>query len=124
MDRKYQPVVLNHANVIIGMLRETNFFVDYELESEDFAMDYMCEKLTEKFIQGELNGEFDIEIFSEDEMEKFLREIVAGSILMELQEKGIIDSIEDENNEERFFLTDLGKNLADDIKKHLENEEE
>jgi predicted transcriptional regulator len=57
-------------------------------------------------------------------MEKFLREIVAGSILMELQEKGIVDSIEDENNEERFFLTDLGKNLANDIKKHLENEEE
>jgi predicted transcriptional regulator len=57
-------------------------------------------------------------------MEKFLREIVAGSILMELQEKGIVDSIEDENNEERFFLTDLGKNLAKDINKHLENEEE
>jgi hypothetical protein len=124
MDRKYQPVVLDHASVIIGMLRETNFFVDYELESEDFATEYMCGKLTEKFIQGELNGEFDIEVFSEDEMEKFLREIVAGSILMELQEKGIIDSIEDENNEERFFLTDLGKNLADDIKKHLETEEE
>jgi hypothetical protein len=124
MDRKYQPMVLDHASIIIGMLKETNFFVDYELESEEFAMDYLCEKLTEKFIQGELNGEFDIEIFSEDEMEKFLREIVAGSILMELQEKGIVDSIEDENNEERFFLTDLGKNLANDIKKHLENEEE
>jgi hypothetical protein len=124
MDRKYQPMVLDHASIIIGMLKETNFFVDYELESEEFAMDYLCEKLTEKFIQGELNGQFDIEIFSEDEMEKFLREIVAGSILMELQEKGIVDSIEDENNEERFFLTDLGKNLANDIKKHLENEEE
>jgi hypothetical protein len=124
MDRKYQPMVLDHASIIIGMLKETNFFVDYKLESEEFAMDYLCEKLTEKFIQGELNGEFDIEIFSEDEMEKFLREIVTGSILMELQEKGIVDSIEDENNEERFFLTDLGKNLANDIKKHLENEEE
>lgn len=124
MERTYQPMVLDHANVIVGILRETNFFVDYELGSEDFAMEYLCGKLTEKFIQGELNGDFPTEIFSEDEMEKFLREIVAGSILMELQEKGIVDSIEDENNEERFFLTDLGKNLANDIKKHLENEEE
>ena len=100
MDRKYQPMVLNHASVIIEILRETNFFVDYELESEEFAMDYLCGKLTEKFIHGELNDEFDIEIFSEEEMEKFLREIVAGSILLELQEQGLIDSIEDENNEE------------------------
>lgn len=122
MERTYQPMVLDHANVIVGILRETNFFVDYELGSEDFAMEYLCGKLTEKFIQGELNGDFPTEIFSEDEMEKFLREIVAGSILMELQEKGIIDSIEDENNEERFFLTDLGKNLANDINKNLENE--
>ena len=86
MERTYQPMVLDHANVIVGILRETNFFVDYELGSEDFAMEYLCGKLTEKFIQGELNGDFPTEIFSEDEMEKFLREIVAGSILMELQE--------------------------------------
>jgi Lhr-like helicase len=124
MDKKYQPIVLNHASAIIDTLRETNFFVDYELKSEEYAMNYICEKLTEKFIQGGLNDEFGIELFSEDEIGKFFREIVAGSILMELQEKGIIDSIEDENNEERFFLTDLGKNLAKDINKHLENEEE
>ena len=120
MSEKYQPIVLNHTNEIIGLLRETNFFVDYELESEDFAKEYLCEKLTEKFILGELSDEFDIEVISEDEMEKYLREIVAGSILMELQENGLIDSMEDENNTEHFFLTDKGKELAENIKNNLE----
>jgi|Laugresbdmm110sn_1035088.scaffolds.fasta_scaffold22277_3 hypothetical protein len=124
MSEKYQPIVLNHTNEIIGLLRETNFFVDYELESEDFAKEYLCEKLTEKFILGELSDEFDIEVISEDEMEKYLREIVAGSILMELQESGLIDSMEDENNTEHFFLTDRGKELAENIKNNLENEKE
>lgn len=124
MSEKYQPIVLNHTNEIIGLLRETNFFVDYELESEDFAKEYLCEKLTEKFILGELSDEFDIEVISEDEMEKYLREIVAGSILMELQENGLIDSMEDENNTEHFFLTDKGKELAENIKNNLENEKE
>ena len=124
MSEKYQPIVLNHTNEIIGLLRETNFFVDYELESEDFAKEYLCEKLTEKFILGELSDEFDIEVISEDEMEKYLREIVAGSILMELQENGLIDSMEDENNTEHFFQTDKGKELAENIKNNLENEKE
>ena len=124
MSEKYQPIVLNHTNEIIGLLSETNFFVDYELESEDFAKEYLCEKLTEKFILGELSDEFDIEVISEDEMEKYLREIVAGSILMELQENGLIDSMEDENNTEHFFLTDKGKELAENIKNNLENEKE
>ena len=124
MSEKYQPIVLNHTNEIIGLLRETNFFVDYELESEDFAKEYLCEKLTEKFILGELSDEFDIEVISEDEMEKYLRELVAGSILMELQENGLIDSMEDENNTEHFFLTDKGKELAENIKNNLENEKE
>ena len=48
-------------------------------------------------------------------MDQFLREIIAGSLLYELQEQGILDSIEDENNEERFFLTEKGKEIAKNL---------
>jgi predicted transcriptional regulator len=47
-------------------------------------------------------------------MEQYLKEIIAGSYLTELQDKGIVDSIMDDNNEERFFLTDLGKKIANE----------
>ena len=40
---------------------------------------------------------------------------VLNAILKALKEKGIIDSIENENNEEMFFLTKEGKDLASKI---------
>ena len=117
MGITYQPIVIKRAEDIVSVFRETGFFNDYEIEDETFAFNYMCEKLTDKFIAGELNEnvEDDEHLFTEDEMEKFLREIIAGSLLYELRDKGIIDSIEDENNEERFFLTDLGKEITTKI---------
>jgi hypothetical protein len=117
MGITYQPIVIKKAEDIVSVFRETGFFYDYEIEDETFAFNYMCEKLTDKFIAGELNEnvEDDEHLFTEDEMEKFLREIIAGSLLYELIERGIIDSIEDENNEERFFLTDLGKEISSEI---------
>lgn len=123
MNNIYQPIVIEMANEIMMILRETNFFTEYEIEDESFAMDYFCDKLTEKFIKGELDEDSIENLFNEEDMEQFLKEIVAGSLLYELQSKGIIDSIEDENNEERFFLTEKGKEIAKNIGERLDNEE-
>lgn len=119
MDKKYQPVVIEHVNAIIQTFRETHFFEDYELKSEKFAEDYLCEKLTQKFIIGEL----DMESISDDEIGTYMKEIIAGTVLNELQEKGLIDSIELEDNQEHFFLTELGKDFVGKIKNTLDNEE-
>ena len=116
MKNIYQPIVIERANEIMNVLRETDFFFEYEIEDESFAMTYLCDKLTDKFIKGELDESIE-NLFHEDDMEQFLKEIVAGSLLYELQNKGIIDSIEDENNEESFFLTEKGKKLADEMTK-------
>lgn len=118
MQTVYQPIVIEECNGIIEILRETNFFEDYQIKTEEFAFDYFCKELTKKFISGELSGdgEFD-ELFTEEEMDTHLRHIIVGSILHEMQKEGIIDSIEDENNEDRFFLTEKGKQIASKIKK-------
>jgi hypothetical protein len=116
----YQPIVLKHAENIIEVFNESGFFEDYEIEDKSYAMGYLCDKLTDKFILGELNEDIDEYVFTEDEMEKILREIIAGTYLTELQDKGLVDSIEDNNDEERFFLTDLGKEWADRINKEKE----
>jgi hypothetical protein len=123
MKNIYQPIVMEKARQIVLILRESDFFNEYEIEDESFALEYFCDKLTTKFINGELDEDSLEHIFNEDDMEQFLKEIIAGSLLYELQAKGIIDSIEDENNEERFFLTDKGKEIAKNIGERLDEEE-
>ena len=123
MSKFYQPIVIDKAKEILFVLRESDFFAEYEIQDETFAMDYLCDKLTIKFINGELDEDSYENLFNEDDMEQFLKEIIAGSLLYELQANGIVDSIEDENNEERFFLTDKGKEIAKNIGERLDEEE-
>ena len=115
MNNIYQPIVVEKSNEIIKLLDESGFFDDCNIKNTDFAFDYFCLKLTDKFIDGKL--EEDGEIFTEDEMNIFLNEIFVGTILNDMKKEGIVDVIEDENNEERFFLTEKGKNIAAELKK-------
>lgn len=113
MDKIYQPIVIEMCDEIITDLVETEFFKDYEIESTDFARKYLLDKLTEKFILGELENDEDefLGVFNDDEFEVVLREIVAGSVLYELKSRGLVDSYEDDTTEEMFFLTKKGKKL-------------
>lgn len=113
MSKIYQPIVIEMANEIITDLTESEFFADYEIQSTVFAEKYLLDKLTDKFILGELENEDDefLGVFNDDEFEVVLREIVAGSVLYELKEKGLVDSYEDDTTEEMFFLTKKGKRV-------------
>lgn len=113
MNKIYQPIVIEMTNDIITDLTESEFFVDYDIQSTVFAEKYLLDKLTEKFILGELENEDDefLGVFNDDEFEVVLREIVAGSVLYELKEKGLVDSYEDDTTEEMFFLTKKGKRV-------------
>jgi hypothetical protein len=111
MSTIYQPIVIEKSNEIIESL--TDLFTDYEIMSLEFARKYLCDKLTDKFIEGSLDNEDEgsIFIFNDEEFEVVLREIVAGSVLYELKEKGLVDSYQDDTTEEMFFLTKKGKKV-------------
>jgi hypothetical protein len=113
MNKIYQPIVIEMTNEIITDLTESEFFADYEIQSTTFAEKYLLDKLTDKFILGELEGDDDefLGVFNDEEFEVVLREIVAGSVLYELKERGLVDSYEDETTEEMFFLTKKGKRV-------------
>ena len=113
MSKIYQPIVIEMTNDIITDLTESEFFADYDIQSTVFAEKYLLDKLTEKFILGELENEDDefLGVFNDDEFEVVLREIVAGSVLYELKERGLVDSYEDDTTEEMFFLTKKGKRV-------------
>lgn len=107
---RYQPIVIEKTTEILCILEESNFFKDYEIENFDFAIKYLNDKLTEKFILGELDEQSD-NLFGEEEFNVILREIIAGTILTELKHKGLVNSYEDDNTEELFFLTKKGKKV-------------
>jgi hypothetical protein len=113
MSKVYQPIVIEETENLIEGLRESKFFEDYEIEDLTFVREHLLEIMTQKFIDGSLNEEFE-ELFSEDEFTKILQELVAGSLLYEMKQKGFVNSYEDENTEETFFLTDKGKDYLKD----------
>lgn len=107
---RYQSIVIEKTTEFLCILEESNFFKDYEIENFDYTIKYLNDKFTEKFILGELDEECD-DLFTEDEYDTILKEIVAGNILTELKKKGLVNSYEDDNTEELFFLTKKGKNM-------------
>lgn len=108
MNRVYQPIVIEETDYFIEGLVESGFFEDYDIKDLTFVRTHLLNIFTEKFINGLLNDD-DVELFGEEEFDILLKELVAGSILFELKEKGFVDSYEDEDTEEMFFLTDEGK---------------
>lgn len=106
MDKIYQQCVIEKTDELIEILKSISFFADYEIDNTDFAKKYLLDVLTEKFIAGKFDDE---EILTEDEFETCLKEIISGSVLYELKEKGYVNSYEDDEVDEVFFLTEEGK---------------
>jgi hypothetical protein len=118
MAKAYQPIVLEETENMIQGLIESEFFSDYEINDYSFARQHISDLLTQKFIDGILENE-EVELFTEDEFGKLLQEIVAGSLLYDLKEKGLLNSYEDDNTEEVFFVTEQGRKLLKDENKNL-----
>lgn len=116
MNKIYQPIVIEKTEEIIKVLSDSNFFSDYEITDFTFAQSYLRDVLTEKFIIGTINDE---EIFDEDEFVKCLNEILVGSVLEQLKHKGFVDSLEDEDFGESYFLTSKAKEYLEKNKNLL-----
>jgi hypothetical protein len=108
MPKVYQPIVIEKTDELIEGLSESNFFIEYGITNFDFVREYILDDLTEKFINGRLDDDFE-EMYTEDEFEQLLKHIIAGNVLNELKDKGMLDSYSDDNTEEMFFLTKEGK---------------
>lgn len=106
MNKIYQPEIKSKANNIIETLKELGFFDIHEMKTIDFAYDYFCDKLTEKFIAGSIADEFE---FTEQEFDKCLNEIIVHSYLDVLKNEGLVSSFDNDNGEEFYFLTEKGK---------------
>lgn len=113
MNKIYQPIVLEQVENLIEGLKLSKFFEEYEINDLKFTRNHLSVILTEKFIEGKIDDPENM--FTEDEFDKLLRDLVVGSLLYELKDKGYVNSYDDEGSEEIFFLTEDGK-------KHLKKE--
>lgn len=117
----FLPIVKEKAEYIINILTENNFFSDNFISDTSYATYRLSLTLTDKFINGELLNENDNVVFDEDEMETILTEIIVQNALDNLKNKGVIDSVINEDDEEIFFLTQQGKNIAEEMDKPQES---
>jgi hypothetical protein len=111
----YLPKIIEISEELVNILIEDQFFVDFEITDYAYAKKRFCDELTTKFIAGELDFE-DGELFTDDELDAILKEIAAESVLRTLEKGGYINSYEDENVEETFFLTEKGKKEIERLK--------
>jgi hypothetical protein len=111
MAKAYQPIVIEETDNLIQGLIESEFFLDYDIIDYSFAKQHILDELTQKYIDGLFDESEDVELFTEDEFTKLLQKIVAGSLLSDLKEQGLVNSYEDDDTEETFFLTEEGKKL-------------
>jgi|694.fasta_scaffold128977_3 hypothetical protein len=110
----YLPKIQEITEEIIASLVDDDYFTEFEISSENYARKRISDELTRKFLENGLDNE-DEGYFSEEEFDTILKEIIAEDVLRSLQKNGLIDSYEDDETEEMFFLTDLGKNQVNEM---------
>lgn len=110
----YLPKIQEITSEIIETLVEDDFFVDFEIESQEYAIKRFSDELTKKFLENGLDE--DESVFTEDEFDQILKEIIAEDLLRNLQSKGLLNSYEDDNTEELFFLTEKGREELENMR--------
>jgi len=105
----YPEQVLQRGNELFEGLKEAGYLEpDAEIDNS-LLLENLCKFFLGKFLDGA-----DLSI-TEDECDEIY--IISGinTSLNTLIEKGLFDSIEDENGEEIFFMTEKGKQLQNGI---------
>jgi hypothetical protein len=107
MEQINSPKIVDRkVDGILDIIRESGFFDIFEI-GENYARKELTHVVTEEYVK-QLTPDFTVE-WSNGQLDKILRRIFTGSVLYELKKEGIVNSYEDENTEEVFFLTEKGK---------------
>ena len=110
LTNEYPEQIRNYVNTFF----EQDFFLTVLKEEgirEQIAFDLICKECFNRFIDGE-NIDLDI-----DTLEKALKKSMVKSVMEGLKDRGLIDSIvDDKDNEDVYFLTPMGKILIEKLK--------
>jgi hypothetical protein len=110
MKKTYQPFIIEKANQILEILQD-------DVQYSEFAINRLCDILTDKFIQGELSSDDPIDMIFDDEEEmlSFINEAILHMDLSNLIDLELIGCFVDDNNEESYYITENGKKYVETI---------
>lgn len=100
----YPEAVLDYSTKIVKALNEDNFFEDEEISPRIF-FERLCETSLKTWLAGSIQ-------LDEEQMIEVITTSAAETVLRNLKDKSLLDSIIDDG-EEKFFLTAEGKMVAD-----------
>ena len=109
MKGTYQPFILKIVEEVFEELKD-------DITPSDESKEYLCDMLTQKFIDGKLSeGDGTMGIFeSEKEIDQFVKRCLVNDSLDELHELGLIGTFDDGKS---FFITEEGKKHVEQMKK-------
>jgi hypothetical protein len=102
----YPDSVSEFSGNLVDVLEEFGFFVEEPDANPSILFKNFCEEFMPKWIEGKSPEEY---LENEDAFQRVIVKSITESVLTDLKERGMVDSIEDENGEEVFFLTPIGK---------------
>jgi hypothetical protein len=109
LTNEYPEQIRGYVNTFF----EKEFFLTVLKEEgirEQIAFDLICKVCFDKFIKGD-NIDLDI-----DTLEKTLKKSMVKSIMEGLKDRGLIDAVIDEKDEDIYFPTPIGKILIEKLK--------
>jgi preprotein translocase subunit SecB len=114
----YPDKVARIMDIIHMSLTEDGFFVQNEIEKHGkrALIEAAAPILMKRWVNGMIDEEIEEPVFQD-----ILIKTITYAVLYELQDKKLVDFIEDENGEEILFLTEKGKQVK--LDQDLDNPE-
>ena len=111
IEGTYPDQVNKYVVDVVDLLLEDGFFQEEEIDPRIFYR-VLADRILQNWLQ---NVPLKLD---EKEMMEVITRAAASSVLENLKKKGVINSVEDEDGEEHFFLTEEGKKIAESIQKN------
>lgn len=118
LEKKVCPQpVQDQINLLTFDLEESGFFISKEIpegyheNAKIHLWNIVADILIKKFIDGDPLYIAD----SEDELNRLLTRVCVYTCMDSMVDKGLLNSFDDENGEEQFFLTEKGKEVIKHI---------
>lgn len=102
----YPYSVSEFSGNLVDGLKEIGFFEEEPDVNPSILFKNFCEEFMPKWIEGREPEEY---LENEEVFQNVIVRSITESVLTDLKARGMVDSIEDENGEEVFFLTTIGK---------------
>jgi hypothetical protein len=130
MSKIYSPQVIKYTEAVIEDLSKKdellggNFFEIETYRNPELGKQVLytlvADKATENFLQREDQSLF----LTEEQFYDVFSDAVLHVSLDHLQKEGLVGSFENENGEECFFLTEVGKQVTEEMTKRIQNGEQ